>query len=145
MMLGARTVAQTFCLALGIPLVLAGIVGFFVDSSFTAGEAPPGDLLLGLEVNGWHNIAHIATGAVLLLGAPKARTAITALMIFAMGYVVVTAWGFIDGESVFRLLAINEADRWFHVFLTLAAFIGIALSGGLAAPGSEEDAQARRT
>jgi hypothetical protein len=124
---GTRTIAQTFCLLLGVPLVLAGLVGFFVDSSFSAGAHQPGEPLLGLEVNGWHNIAHLATGGLLLAGAPAARSAVAAVTVFFAGYVVVTLWGFVDGDSVFRVIAINDPDKWFHVFLTLAALAALLL------------------
>jgi hypothetical protein len=116
-----RSVAQTVCLVLGGILVLAGLVGFTVNSDFSTGSNPPGDTLLGLEVNGWHNIAHIATGGLLLLGVRNARLAATVLLAFAGSYVVVALWGFVAGDNVVQLLAINSADNWFHVFLILVA------------------------
>ena len=125
---GKRNIAQTVCLLLGGALVLAGIVGFFVNSDFSTGDNPPGDLLLGLEVNGWHNVAHILTGGLLLLGVPKARMAVTVLYAFAAGYILVAAWGFIAETNVVQALAINDADNVFHLALILislgAAFVG---------------------
>jgi hypothetical protein len=44
-------------------LVVAGIIGFFYSSDF----GDPGDVdgVLGiLDVNGWHNVVHIVTGAL---------------------------------------------------------------------------------
>ena len=126
---GARTTAQTVALALGAILVLAGIIGFFVNADFDTGNAPPGDELLGFEVNGWHNIAHIATGGLLLFGAGNARLAVTVLLAFAASYLVLTVWGFVEETNVVQLLAINDADNWLHVALTVVA--GIAGLVGL--------------
>lgn len=140
---GARTIAQTICMILGGALVLAGLVGFFVESSFETGANPAGDPLLGLEVNGWHNIAHLATGAILLAGIKSARAALTSLMIFAGGYLIVTIWGFADGDSVFRALAINDADNWFHLALVLVSGTAFVMAGGLAARGAEHERRAR--
>ena len=37
------------------------------------------------EVNGWHNVVHIATGALLLLAAPKGPLAATVLAVIVAG------------------------------------------------------------
>ncbi len=42
-----------------------GIAGFFYNASFDTGDDLPRDAVLGiLDVNGWHNVFHIATGVV---------------------------------------------------------------------------------
>jgi hypothetical protein len=67
----------------------AGVIGFAYSASFGS----PGDVdsvLAILDVNAWHNIVHIATGA---LGLLLVRTAARA---YALGlgavYVVVAMW-----------------------------------------------------
>ena len=48
-------------------LVVAGIIGFFYESEFTD-DASVRDAVFGiLDVNGWHNVVHLATGALGLL------------------------------------------------------------------------------
>ena len=46
----------------------AGIAGFFYNASFATGDDVPRDAVIGiLDVNGWHNVVHIATGVAGLL------------------------------------------------------------------------------
>ena len=46
-----------------LTLVAAGIAGFFYNASFATGDDVPRDAVIGiLDVNGWHNVVHIATG-----------------------------------------------------------------------------------
>ena len=115
----AKTLAQTACLVIGIALVGAGILGFiFGGTSFGAGD-PQGDDLIIFEVNGWHNVVHLLTGLLLLAAAPRAPLAIAGLLVFAGGYAIVTIWGFIDGDDVLGLVAIDTADNFLHLALTL--------------------------
>ena len=63
-----RSPAQVYALVIGLTLVVAGIAGFFYSASFSTGDGTERDAVLGiLDVNGWHNIVHIATGAIGLL------------------------------------------------------------------------------
>ena len=66
-----RTPAQVYSLVFGATLLLAGIIGFFVNSDIDVGTNVQGDDLILFEVNAWHNIIHIASG--LLGGAWFAR------------------------------------------------------------------------
>jgi hypothetical protein len=64
----ARTIAQSFCLLIGAGLIAAGVLGFvFGGTSFDAGGDVQGDEFTIFEVNGWHNVVHIATGAFLVV------------------------------------------------------------------------------
>ena len=63
-----RSPAQLYALIFGVTLVAAGIVGFFYEASFSSGNDAARDAVLGiLDVNGWHNVFHIASGAIGLL------------------------------------------------------------------------------
>ncbi len=75
----ASNPARLFALVFGAVLLIAGVIGFFYSSSFDTGDSVPRDAVFGiLDVNGWHNVVHIATGALGLLafgaGAYAART-----------------------------------------------------------------------
>src|SRR5688500_16772128 len=102
-----RTPAQLYALLFGIVLLAVGIIGFFVNSSFDTGSNVQGDDLIVFEVNGWHNLVHIASG---LVGIALARTNATARL-FALGfgavYLVVTIWGFATGDQVLGLIPVN--------------------------------------
>lgn len=130
-----RTPAQWYDLVVGAVLLLVGIVGFFVNSSFATGDAAGGhgDDLIIFHVNGWHNVVHVLSGVFLLAmaGAP-ARARIGAIT-FGVIYGVVTLWGLIDGNDVLGLVAIDGADNVLHIVLTLSA-----LAAGFA-PRSQVD------
>jgi hypothetical protein len=120
--------ARLYALVVGAVLVIAGIIGFAYSASFgSPGEV---DSVFGiLDVNAWHNIVHLATGALgLLLFRTAARE-------YALGlgavYLVVAIWGFIigDGESILGFIPVNTEDNILHLALGVA---GVA--AGLASP-----------
>jgi hypothetical protein len=132
----AWTPAQLYALVFGVVLLIAGIIGFAYSASFgSPGEV---DSVFGiLDVNAWHNIVHIATGALgLLLFRRAARE-------YALGlgavYVVVAIWGFIigDGESILGFIPINTEDNVLHLVIGLAGLAaGLATQRAVAAaPG----------
>lgn len=125
-----RSPAEWFCRIVGPVLILVGILGFFVDTDFGVGASAEGthDTLLGFEVNGWHNVAHILTGLLPLAFLGSARRAKTGALVFAMGYLVVTILGFIGGNDVVQLLAINSADHVLHIALVVVALAAYALT-----------------
>ena len=128
-----RSPAQVYALVIGLTLVVAGIIGFFYSSSFGS----PGDVdgVLGiLDVNGWHNIVHIASGAVGLLVVGSYRGARAYALGLGVVYLLVTLLGFIagDGEEILNLIPVNTEDNFLHLLIGIA---GIA--AGLATPATE--------
>ena len=125
--------AQVFCLVVGAVLVVAGIIGFFYNSSFTSDKSVRDAVLGILDVNGWHNVVHILTGAVTLAfafsGAAAARTW---SFIFGVVYLVVAVWGLIlgSGDSILSIIPINTEDSVLHAIFGVA---GLA-TYGLTAP-----------
>ena len=121
----ARTPAQLYALVVGAVLVIAGILGFFVSTSFgTPGKT---GLELGiLEVNGWHNLVHIATGALLLAVAGRADTARTVVLAFGAAYVLVLILGLVM-DPILGIIPVNGADNILHALLALSA-IGAGLA-----------------
>ena len=120
----ARTPAQVYALVFGITLLVAGIAGFFADSTFgDLGAGVQGSDLIVFEVNGWHNLVHIASG---LLGLALMGTAAGARL-YALGfgvvYLLVTIWGFIDGNDVLGLIPVNSADNWLHVAIAVTGIL----------------------
>ena len=128
-----RTPAQWYCLLAGGTLLLAGIVGFIADASFGAGTDVNGDKLLGIfEVNGWHNIVHIASGLLLLGASAKRASAKAIALIFGVTYGAVALYGLIDGSDVVGLIPINGADNVLHIALAAAGIFA-----ALASPASK--------
>ena len=118
-----RTPAQWYCLLAGIALLLAGIFGFISDSEFDTGDGVQGDLFLGFEVNGIHNLIHVASGLVLLAASPKRASARAVALGFGLVYGLVAIIGLIDGEDVLGLIPINSADNLLHIALAALGII----------------------
>jgi hypothetical protein len=126
--------AALYALVVGAVLLIAGIIGFAYSASFgSPGEV---DSAFGiLDVNAWHNLVHIATGALgLLLFRTAARE-------YALGlgaiYIAVAIWGFIigDGESILGFIPINSEDNVLHLVIALAGLgAGLATQRAVAAP-----------
>lgn len=108
--------ARLYATVVGAVLVIAGIIGFFYSASFgSPGEVD--DVFGILSVNAWHNIVHIATGALgLLLAGYAARQYALWLGIV---YLVIAAWGFIigSGDSILGFIPINTEDDVLHLIL----------------------------
>ena len=142
---GGKTPAQWYCYIFGATLLIAGLLGFIVDQDFdtaTTDDSPRGfvngDLLLGLEVNGWHNVVHIASGLVLLLLATKRSSARLGAITFGVVYAAVTIIGFIDGEDIFGVLPVNTADNLLHL-----AIAALGIIAGLLSKGRDDDRDER--
>ncbi len=114
------TPAQIYSLVFGAILLLVGILGFVADSSFNAGSNVEGSNFIAFEVNGWHNLVHIASGALGLALWRNAATARTFALGFGIVYAIVTLWGFIDGNSVLGLIPVNAADNVLHLLIAAA-------------------------
>ena len=121
----ARTPAQLYALVVGAVLVIVGILGFFVSTAFgTPGETAP---LLGLfDVNGWHNVVHIASGALLLAVAGRHDTARTVVLAFGAVYVLVFILGLLM-NPIFGIIPVNGPDSVLHLVLALSA-LGVGLA-----------------
>jgi Domain of unknown function (DUF4383) len=127
----ARTPAQLYALLFGITLLAVGILGFIADSSFDTGSNVQGSDFIIFEVNGWHNLVHIASG---IAGIALSRRADSARL-FALGfgavYLVVTIWGFADGNDVLGLIPVDAADNVLHLAIALLG-IGAGLASSSA-------------
>src|SRR3954464_3923682 len=118
-----RTPAQMFAVVIGAVLVLAGIIGFFYSSPF--GSPGKGDGGLGiLDVNGWHSVVHILSGAAGLALMGTAAGARAYAIGLALVYTVVAIWGFAigDGESILGFIPVNTEDNVLHALIALAGY-----------------------
>ncbi len=126
-----RTPAQLYALLVGAVLVAAGIMGFFYNSSFATGDDVPRDAVLGLlDVNAWHNLVHIATGALGLATFASVVAARSYALGLGIVYLLVTIWGFAigDGEVILNLIPVNTADNFLHLALAIAGIAAGAVS-----------------
>jgi Domain of unknown function (DUF4383) len=130
-----RSPAQVYALVIGLTLVAAGILGFFYSASFSTGDGTEREAVLGiLDVNGWHNVVHIATGAIGLLVA----TSYGGSRGYALGlgavYLLVAALGFIagNGDEILNLIPVNTEDNVLHLLIGIAG-----VGAGLATPATD--------
>ncbi|CAN5563285.1 hypothetical protein BH24ACT24_BH24ACT24_03610 [soil metagenome] len=82
--------ARLYALGVGGVLVVAGIVGFLYNGSFSV-DPVERDAVFGiLEVNGWHNVVHLATGGLgLALAGVAARAyALTLGAVYTLVFVL---------------------------------------------------------
>ena len=138
-----RSAAQWFCIVVGATIVVVGLLGFLAEATFdtSAGSDPgavDGENFILFEVNGWHNIVHIASGLFLLALAGKHRTARTAALAFGAIYGVVTVIGLINGHDVLGVIPVNPADNVLHILLTVAA-----LAAGLSSDRDRREVRTR--
>jgi hypothetical protein len=135
-----RTLAQAYCLLAGLVLVLIGALGFIANGDFGSATDGRGEFL-GFDVNGWHNVVHIVSGLFLLAVRGEAPRARAGALAFGVLYAIVAVWGFITGDGVLGIVAIDQADNWLHV-----ALAALALAAALTSPpASYEDPDATRT
>jgi hypothetical protein len=134
--------ARLYATLIGATLVVAGLIGFFYNGHFGGGSDVFGpdrshDVLGILSVNGWHNLFHIATGALGLFAAGYAARQ------YALGlgllYLVLALYGFIigDGHNLFGFIPVNTEDNFLHLFLGL-----LGLGAGAATPQAPARARA---
>ncbi|HEV3378153.1 MAG TPA: DUF4383 domain-containing protein [Thermoleophilaceae bacterium] len=129
-----RSPAQLFALVIGATLVVAGIGGFFYNASFGSGDGTERDAVLGiLDVNGWHNLVHILSGAVGLAVSGAYDGSRLYALGFGVIYLVVAALGFAagDGDEIFNLIPVNTEDNVLHL---LIGFAGVG--AGLLTPAA---------
>jgi hypothetical protein len=121
--------------------VIGGVVGFFYAAGFDTGTSICSgdgcDKAFGIfAVNGWHNLIHIATGAVGLIALSYGYSAQRAYALYlGVIYVVVAVLGFVDfgagdfNDTILKVIPVNTADNILHVILGV-----LGIGAGLATP-----------
>ncbi len=137
-----RSPAQLYALVFGAVLVVAGIIGFFYEAEFTSDEDVRDAVFGILDVNGWHNVVHLATGALGLAVAGSYAYARTYAFGLGAVYIVVAVWGFIigDGESILSIIPVNTEDNVLHVLIGVAG-----IGAGMATPAAQPPSTAAAT
>jgi uncharacterized protein DUF4383 len=127
--------AKTYAIVVGAVLVFAGVAGFFYETDFsTNGDK---DAVFGiLDVNGWHNLVHVATGALGLVLSRTLAGARTYALLLGVVYLAVAIWGFVlgDGEFILSILPVNTEDNVLHLLISLTGFGAYAASPAVGQP-----------
>ena len=136
-----RSPAQVYTLTIGLTLVVIGIAGFFYIATFSSGDGAERDGVLGLfDVNGWHNVLHIVSGAIGLVLADSYAGARGYALGLGVVYLLLALLGFIagDGGEIFNLIPVSTEDNFLHLLIGVAG-----LAAGLATPATERHPAAR--
>ena len=133
------TPARLYASLVGGVLVIAGISGFFYSSAF--GSPGETDKVFGLLlVNGWHNVVHLATGALGLMSMGYAARAYAGGL--GVVYLGVAIWGLIlgSGESILDVIPVNTEDNILHLALGV-----LGIGAYLTTPADADRARTTRT
>jgi hypothetical protein len=136
-----RSPAEVYTLVIGLTLVVIGIAGFFYIATFSSGEGAERDALLGIfDVNGWHNLLHIVSGAIGLVLAASYAGARGYALGLGVVYLLLALLGFIagDGDEILNLIPVNTEDNFLHLLIGVAG-----IGAGLATPARERYPAAR--
>ena len=128
--------AALYALGVGATLFVAGVAGFFYEATFSADESVRDSVVGVLDVNGWHNLVHLATGLVGL--ALARRHAREFALGFGLVYLVVAVWGFVvgDGRSILSIMPVNTEDNVFHLLFSLSGLALYAATAGGRTPAA---------
>ena len=122
--------AKTAALVLGFVFIIVGVLGYVPNPI-----VGPGGIFV---TNPVHNVIHIASGIVLLLGAYSSLGSSLALKIIGVVYALVAVLGFLmPGDMMLGMVAMNAADRWLHVALAI-----VILYAGFGLPAESKIAAA---
>jgi uncharacterized protein DUF4383 len=131
-----RSPAQIYALGFGAILTIAGIIGFFYNSEFTSNKAVRDAVFGILDVNGWHNVVHIATGVLGLVAAASYSSSRMYAIGLGIVYIVVAIWGFIigSGDSILSIVPVNTNDNILHLLIGIAGLAAGAATASAAEP-----------
>jgi hypothetical protein len=137
-----RSPAQLYALIFGASLTIGGIIGFFYNSEFTSNKSVHDAVFGILDVNGWHNVVHIASGVLGLVAASAYSSARTYALGLGLVYIAVAIWGFVigDGHSILSIIPVNTEDNFLHLIIGIT---GIA--AGMATPAVAEPTRSAAT
>ncbi|HVM21065.1 MAG TPA: DUF4383 domain-containing protein [Egibacteraceae bacterium] len=110
-----KTLNQKVGLVFGAVYILVGLLGFTVSGGNFVGSE--GGLLLGIfEVNGLHNIVHLAIGAA-LIGAALSSAAASRGVNMTIGavYLALGVLGWFIQDTALDIVALNAADHLLHL------------------------------
>ena len=132
----ARSPAQLYALIFGAVLTVAGIIGFFYNSTFTSNKSVHDDVFGILSVNGWHNVVHIATGIFGLWAASTYASARAYALGLAVVYITVAIWGFVigGGDSILSIVPVNTPDNVLHLLIGIAGLAAAFATPSVAPP-----------
>lgn len=128
---GARTIEQKYALIASVVYTAIGIIGFFV-TGFSHMTETTNHALLGLfYLNPFHNVVHIAIGALWLLGALVLSAPATEGLNLSIGavYVLAAVLGYFGYLSLLNIRPDTDPDNFLHL---ISGLLTLVFAGPLA-------------
>ncbi len=136
--------AQLFALVVGVAYLLLGVGGFFVtglggltqNNPIGGGFADNGPhALLIFDLNPFHNVVHLAIGAILVVAA-LGSLSVTQGMLIGGGlvYILAALLGFIYTLPILSIDDNLAADNWLHL-VSGALALGVGFLAAREGPG----------
>ena len=110
------TMIQRLAWVFGIVLILIGVLGFVPALA-------PGGLLFGIfSFDVMHNAIHLLSGVLAILAAWKSEHySQLYFKVFGIIYAIATVFGFLQGDTVLGLIAVNTADNILNLIVAAVA------------------------
>jgi hypothetical protein len=121
----SRTLEQNYALIAGAIYLAIGVIGFFVTGSSNFTERTT-DAFLGIfYLNGFHNVVHIALGALWITAALVLTPVGTEGVNFAIAgfYLLAAILGFLGYLSLVSVPAGNDADNYLHLITAVVTLV----------------------
>jgi hypothetical protein len=110
--------------AVGLVYLLVGVAGFVVDA------ASRGDHVLLFQVTPLHNVAHLALGGLLLVGACRGEeSARQAMLVVGTVFLVLSVAGPFIMDMPMNMLGLNGADHLLHGVTAIGLLAAAVLLG----------------
>ena len=121
---GRENIIRPFALIVGIVYLAIGIIGFPV-SGFNGFVGSHGSTLLGLHINGFHNLVHLVIGVTFIVVSRLPDPTIAQGVVIGGGLVYLAAalLGFLDKLPIIAVHGSFDADNFLHLFSGAAAVV----------------------
>jgi hypothetical protein len=122
------TTSGRIAAAVGVVYMLVGLAGFAVDATVHSHH------VLVFQVTPFHNVAHLALGALLVVGASRgAESARQAMLVVGSVFLLLSVFGPLIMDMPMDVLGLNGADHLLHG-LTAVGLLAAAVLLGRRAP-----------
>lgn len=121
-----RTLEQNYALLAGTVYVVIGVAGFFWTGLFANFAEQTNKALFGIfYINPFHNIVHVAVGAIWLMAALVLTPPGTEGVNFAIGgfYLLAAILGFLGYLSLVSVPSGNDPDNYLHLITALVTVV----------------------
>jgi Domain of unknown function (DUF4383) len=122
-----RTPAQWYAGVVAIVLLVFGLLAYVITTApfGTVDEAGAEEFILW-PVSAWDTVIYLGFGALGLLLMSTVHTARAYCLLAGAFFAAVAVWGFIDGDAVFSVMAVDTTDNISHAVIgALGLIIGL--------------------